>query len=98
MLQSPLDVSVTSTVGDFQKLVGQAVIPSYAQNSIGICSRQHQSRLHAGPGFIPADRSRPHFHTPDDLLGAIIRPGDGWIVVESTEAWPGLAQPDEQIP
>jgi beta-phosphoglucomutase-like phosphatase (HAD superfamily) len=66
--------------------------------SIGTCSRQDQSCLHAWPGFITTYRSCTHFHAPDDLLGAIIRPGNGRIMVRSTKVWPRLAQADEQIP
>jgi len=38
-----------------------------------------------------------HFHPANHLLCAIVGPGDGRIGVESAEAWPSLAQADEQV-
>ena len=65
---------------------------------IGLSPGQHQTCLHACPGFVAPHCPRSHFHPPNYLLGAIIGPGDSWIRIESTEARPGLTQPDEQIP
>jgi hypothetical protein len=54
--------------------------------------------LHAWPRFEAPHCTSTHFHFTNDLLGAIIGPRNGWIVVESAEAWPILTQWDEQIP
>jgi len=59
--------------------------------------RPKQASLHAWPGFVASHGASAHLHTPNDLIGGVIGPGDGRIGVESEEAWSSLAQTDQQV-
>jgi hypothetical protein len=59
-------------------------------------SSDEQAVMHARPGFVATDGTRPHLHAPNGLFGGIISPGHIGFMLESAVALPGLAQAPQQ--
>lgn len=62
------------------------------------CGSQEQASVHAWPGFVASNGTRPHFHAGNGLLGGIVGPRDFRFGLKGTVGVPILAQAQEEIP
>jgi hypothetical protein len=84
-------------VGELWKLVQTRLSSDLIYLSADPIPSQHQSSLHARPGFVAPHSPAAHLHPTNRLLRGVIRPGHIRLPVENTIIVPMVTQADEQF-